>query len=286
MTTNERTVGRYLCWLLAALSAGAAFIHFAVSGEHYEPVVAARQFFAVIVWLQLAFAVGVILRPNRRLLVAGVVLNAGIIGVWAMSRDLGRPDRPRGLDPGDGGPGRRAVVCVRGRHRRALARRNRASGIGVAAVASCGRIARRCGRGAGRRGGFVDGGRPRASLQVTATAAPSGRRPHAQSRRGRKSGAHAGHAAIVSNAPRGDTPCEQSGPPASAGQIASAGGHGHRGPTQWQTISDRGTRDQLGQQLDIAHQVTLQYPTVADAEADGTTWSRGTCRASAPTTSR
>ncbi len=43
MTTNERTVGRYLCWLLAALSAGAAFIHFAVSGEHYDAVVAARE---------------------------------------------------------------------------------------------------------------------------------------------------------------------------------------------------------------------------------------------------
>ena len=86
MTTNERTVGRYLCWLLAALSAGAAFIHFAVSGEHYDLSWLHGSFFAAIAWLQLAFAVGVVLRPNRRLLVAGVVLNAGIIGVWAMSR--------------------------------------------------------------------------------------------------------------------------------------------------------------------------------------------------------
>jgi hypothetical protein len=77
------------------------------------------------------------------------------------------------------------------------------------------------------------------------------------------------HGAIVSNAPRGDTPCEQSGPPASEGQISSAGGHGHRGPTAWKAITDRPTRELLGQQLGIAHQVTLQYPTVADAEAAG-----------------
>jgi hypothetical protein len=85
---------------------------------------------------------------------------------------------------------------------------------------------------------------------------------------GAAAGGHS-HGAIVSNAPRGDTPCEQSGPPASAGQISSAGGHGHRGPTQWQNISDRATRDQLGSQLTIAHEVTSQYPTVADAEAAG-----------------
>jgi hypothetical protein len=73
----------------------------------------------------------------------------------------------------------------------------------------------------------------------------------------------------VSNAPVGNTPCEQSGPPASAGQISSAGGHGHRGPVEWQSGVDRATRDQLGQQLGIAHDVTVQYPTVTEAEAAG-----------------
>jgi hypothetical protein len=75
--------------------------------------------------------------------------------------------------------------------------------------------------------------------------------------------------AIVSNAPRGTTPCEKSGPPASAGQISSAGGHGTRGPVEWKSMPDRATRDELGAQLEIAHQVTLQFPTVADAEAGG-----------------
>jgi hypothetical protein len=267
MTTNERTVGRYLCWLLAALSAGAAFIHFAVSGEHYSLSWLHGSFFAAIAWLQLAFAVGVVLRPNRRLLVAGVLLNAGIIGVWAMSRIWGVPIGPEAWTPETVGLADvlssafeagivvlSLAVIVRPalasqRLRPALALPGvAAAALGVAVVSS---MAVAPAFAAGHSHGSTADGHTHSHGAAA------------------DSGAHAGHAAIVSNAPRGDTPCEQSGPPASAGQIASAGGHGHRGPVQWQTISDRATRDQLGQQLDIAHQVTLQYPTVADAEADG-----------------
>src|SRR2546429_7861696 len=99
MTTNERTLGRYLRWLLAALSVGAAFIHFAVSGGHYDVSWMPGTFFAVVAWLQMAFAVGVILRPTRRLLTAGVLLNAGIIGVWAVSRIWGVPVGPDAWTP-------------------------------------------------------------------------------------------------------------------------------------------------------------------------------------------
>src|SRR6266511_3740018 len=99
MTTNERTLGRYLRWLLAALSAGAAFIHFAVSGGHYDVSWVHGTFFAVVAWLQIAWAVGVILRPTRRLLTAGVVLNAGIVGVWVVSRVWGVPVGPDAWTP-------------------------------------------------------------------------------------------------------------------------------------------------------------------------------------------
>ncbi len=272
MTTNERTVGRYLCWLLAALSAGAAFIHFAVSGEHYELSWLHGSFFAAIAWLQLAFAVGVVLRPSRRLLIGGIVLSAGIIGVWAMSRIWGVPIGPDawtpetvGLADGLSSAFEAGIVVLSlavlvrpelasQRLRPAVALPGVAiAALGVAVVSSMA-VARRRSRRA-------------------TTTAP--RRPvaHAQPRRGRRrrvgDGGPRRHGAIVSNAPRGDTPCEQSGPPASAGQIASAGGHGHRGPTQWQSIADRTTRDQLGAQLDIAHQVTVQFPTVTEAEAAG-----------------
>ncbi|HMG25657.1 MAG TPA: hypothetical protein VKH36_02460 [Acidimicrobiia bacterium] len=99
MTTNERTVGRYLRWLLAALSLGAGVIHFAVSGEHYELSWAHGMFFAVVAWLQLSWAVAVVLRPSRSLLIAGVLLNAGILGVWAVSRVWGVPIGPEAWTP-------------------------------------------------------------------------------------------------------------------------------------------------------------------------------------------
>ena len=99
MTTNERTVGRYLRWLLAALSLGAGVIHFAVSGEHYELSWAHGTFFAVVAWLQLSWAVAVVVRPTRWLLAAGALLNAGILGVWAVSRVWGVPIGPDAWTP-------------------------------------------------------------------------------------------------------------------------------------------------------------------------------------------
>jgi hypothetical protein len=99
MTTNERTVGRYLRWLLAALSLGAGVIHFAVSGEHYDVSWAHGTFFAVVAWLQLSWAVAVVLRPTRSLLRTGVFLNAGILGVWAVSRVWGVPIGPDAWTP-------------------------------------------------------------------------------------------------------------------------------------------------------------------------------------------
>jgi Domain of unknown function (DUF202) len=99
MTTNERTVGRYLRWLLAALSLGAGVIHFAVSGEHYDVSWAHGTFFAVVAWLQLSWAVAVVLRPTRSLLTTGVFLNAGILGVWVVSRVWGVPIGPDAWTP-------------------------------------------------------------------------------------------------------------------------------------------------------------------------------------------
>jgi hypothetical protein len=262
MTTNERTVGRYLRWFLAALSVGAGFIHFAVSGGHYDLSWMHGTFFAVVAWLQIAWAVGVILRPTRRLLTAGVVLNAGIIGVWAVSRIWGVPVGPDAWTPesvsladalSTGFEAGIVVLSLAVLVRPALAQRSirpsfAIGGLGVTGLA--------------------------VAVISTVALTPSFASAHHGGGEGEShssaAGGHAAHgAAAVSNAANGSTPCEQSGPPASAGQISSAGGHGHRGPVLWQSIPDRATRDQLGQQLEIAHQVTLQYPTVTEAEAAG-----------------
>jgi hypothetical protein len=66
----------------------------------------------------------------------------------------------------------------------------------------------------------------------------------------------------------GSTPCEQAG--AAGGEDVGNGGsaHGHRGYFEW-TSMDRPTRDVLQQQLAVARQVTLDFPTVAQAEAGG-----------------
>jgi hypothetical protein len=270
MTTNERTVGRYLRWVLAALSLGAGVIHFAVSGEHYNLSVLHGTFFAVTAWLQLAWAVGIILRPSRRLLTAGVVLNAGIIGVWAVSRVWGVPIGPDAWTPeaiglsdalSTGFEAGIVAVSLAVLVRPALAQQRLrpvlaypavlTAAVGVAVVSSMAVAP-------AFTSGHTHGGGEEAAGHT-----------HSHGATADSGAAHAGHAAIVSNAPVGDTPCEQSGPPASEGQISSAGGHGHRGPIKWENIADRATRDQLGAQLDIAHQVTLQFPTVADAEAAG-----------------
>jgi hypothetical protein len=63
----------------------------------------------------------------------------------------------------------------------------------------------------------------------------------------------------------GSTPCEQSGPPVSKGQTE----HGHRGPFPWTSVNDTATRTLLTEQLSVAHSVTLEFPTVATAEAAG-----------------
>ena len=66
---------------------GAGVIHFAASGEHFDLSWMQGLFFTVVAWLQLAWAVGIVLRPMRRLLVAGIVLNARVVG-FAGPNDL------------------------------------------------------------------------------------------------------------------------------------------------------------------------------------------------------
>jgi len=62
----------------------------------------------------------------------------------------------------------------------------------------------------------------------------------------------------------GTSPCEQSGPPASKGQV-----HGHRGPSPQQPITDPATRALLGRQLETAREAAFRFPTAADAQAAG-----------------
>jgi hypothetical protein len=84
---------------LAVVSLGAAAIHFAVLGHHLREYVPFGVFFAVVAWAQAAWAVGVVARPGRRLLQAGIVGNSVVVAVWVVSRTWSVP-----LGPGAGRP--------------------------------------------------------------------------------------------------------------------------------------------------------------------------------------
>jgi hypothetical protein len=79
---------------LAACSALAAGIHAWVVPEHYEEYWLFGLFFATIGFLQAWWAVGVLRRPTGPLRIAGLVMSAGLLGLWALSRTAGVPIGP------------------------------------------------------------------------------------------------------------------------------------------------------------------------------------------------
>jgi hypothetical protein len=271
MTTNERTVGRYLRWLLAALSVGAGVIHFSVSGEHYDMSWLHGSFFAAVAWLQLGWAVGVILRPSRRLLQAGVLLNAGVIGVWAMSRIWGVPIEPQSWTPepvaladalSSGFEAGIVVLSLAVLVRPALAsQRLRPSfaapsvGFAVLGVAVFSSMAiapafasdHHHGGESEMAAGHSHGG----VTEGKANAATAGGHGHA-----------GGSTEAVIQAD-GSSACEQAG-------VANAGnsGHGHRGPVPFQPM-DAATRDALAAQVAASNAFVAAHPTVTEIEAAG-----------------
>ena len=72
-------------------SAGAAAIHFAVLGEHFDESWLYGIFFAVVAWLQVAWALAALRQPSARLYWAGAAGNAAVIATWAVTRTLGVP---------------------------------------------------------------------------------------------------------------------------------------------------------------------------------------------------
>ena len=272
MTTNERTVGRYLRWLLAALSLGAGVIHFSVSGEHYDMSWLHGSFFAVAAWLQIAWAVGVVLRPSRRLLQAGVVLNAGIIGVWAMSRIWGVPIEPEAWTPepvaladalSSGFEAGIVVISLAVLVRPALASQRlrpslAAPALGVAALGVA--VVSSMAVAPAFASDHHHGGSEEAAGAHShgAAAMKGGGAAHAAG--------HGGGSTEAVIQADGSSACEQAG-------VANAGnsGHGHRGPVPFQPL-DAATRAAESQQIAISNAFVTANPTVKDIEAIG--WRR------------
>jgi hypothetical protein len=73
-------------------SAGAGLIHAAAAGSHADEATLA-WLFALCAVAQIGWAAAVLYRPRPAVIVGGIVLNAGCVVVWALSRtvDLGGP---------------------------------------------------------------------------------------------------------------------------------------------------------------------------------------------------
>lgn len=84
----------YLLGGLAALSAGAAAIHFAVVFEHFAEYVLYGAFFLVISWAQLIWPIVLLWRASRLWLWLGIAGNAIVIAVYVASRTVGLPFGP------------------------------------------------------------------------------------------------------------------------------------------------------------------------------------------------
>lgn len=265
MTTRERTVGRYLRWFLAALALGAGVIHFAVSGDHYELTWMHGTFFAVVAWLQVSWAVAVVLKPTRRVLMAGVVLNAGIIGAWVVSRVWGTPfgDGAWTPEPIGWADGLSTIfealivgVALAVLVRPAIARAQLRPSLGVPAVALpvlAIAVVSSLALSPALASGHSHGGDEAVAGHSHGLAATGG-------------GGHtAGHTDVVIQAD-GTSPCERAG-------YANQGnsGHGHRGPVPFKELT-AAERPLFRDQVALSNEVVVKYPTVAAAEAAG--WHR------------
>jgi len=274
-SSSTTSVGTYLRWVLAALSLGAGGIHFAMIGPHFDEWWASGLFFAALAWFQVAWAAGVVLRPSRALLAVGALVNAGAVGVWAVSRTWGVPVGPHSgvaeaasfvdvLATAFEGVLLLGCLALILRPRLSTMRASRFSalpawiaGLGVVVLTTMaftpsfasGHSHGPVGHPAGGHGGAGD--------------------ETAMEGHGHGDGAAAGDVTGHTNAvvqADGTSACEQAG-------VANEGnsGHGHRGPVPY-TALDPAERDVFATQVQAANDVVARYPTAADAEAAG--WKR------------
>jgi hypothetical protein len=92
--TRLATARPYFLGGLAALSVGAAAIHFAVTFGHFAQYALYGAFFLVISWAQLIWPAVLLWRPSRLWLSLGIAGNAIVLAVYVASRTVGLPFGP------------------------------------------------------------------------------------------------------------------------------------------------------------------------------------------------
>jgi hypothetical protein len=86
---DNAPLGRVAGYCLAIMSFAAALIHFAVAAEHVQQYWLFGLSMLVVAWLQVAWAVVVIVRPSRPLLWAGALINAVVVAGYLITRTTG-----------------------------------------------------------------------------------------------------------------------------------------------------------------------------------------------------
>jgi len=81
--------GRVVVICLAIIAIATSVIHFAVAGEHFAEYWAYGVFMLVTAWLQVLWSVAALARPTRPPLWAGMLLNAGVVAVYVVTRTVG-----------------------------------------------------------------------------------------------------------------------------------------------------------------------------------------------------
>lgn len=95
----KKTDSRLAARLAALASLGAAVIHFAVVPTHWQEWMPSGVFFVTIAVFQLIWAHAVLARPTTALITLGILCNAGVIVLWALSRTMGAPFGPHAGEP-------------------------------------------------------------------------------------------------------------------------------------------------------------------------------------------
>ena len=92
--TRQRNAASRGVRAAAYLSLLAGIVHVVVAPEHFHEATLYGTFFATSAGLQIAWAALVVRRASRQLLLAGLLGNAGIVLLWAVTRTVGIPLGP------------------------------------------------------------------------------------------------------------------------------------------------------------------------------------------------
>ena len=266
-TDDQAATGPVGRVVLAALLAGAAGTHFAMVPAHAEEWLAEGIAFAATGWAQVVLAVAVVVRPTRRVLGLGILVNLLVLAAYLLSRTAGLPFGP---ESGESEPFAFIDVLT------AVLEAAFVVGAGLALALPA--------REAGWRWQPVPVAAGLSVLLVAgltsgALASPSARE-HAHGGEDEAADDHATDVAAASDGHAGHEGAATAeavnvGGVVDPGEIpegaepGTASGHGHSGVSPHEFIDDRATRDLLGQQLAVARATALSVPTAADAQAAG-----------------